>query len=1569
MKLKNLLLIIVIGLLVLTAQTPLPDGLVSWTPPQAFTRQVVEVEEVFRLYDFMAQTDRLYVGTAAGMFISQDQGLSWQDRSEGLPEETVIWSLLRVEDRLYAGTGTGLFISDDDGLSWQPNLKGFPVSSPIWSLAAVDGELFAATGDSGVFRSDDRGESWQEINTGLSTLRTTTLLANNGRLFVGTDGAGLFVSQTGGDLWREANIGLPNSIGILSLLAVEDWLYAGTNDGRVFASNNNGSSWRGANLPGFEGNVLSLLAAPRAEGEETRTILLAGTFEDGIFLSEDGGAIWRRADAGLPVNTTVNALFEREGRLYAGTLNHGLFISDLLGSIAWQRPGPAFTEVLTLLARESLLYAGTDDGVAISRDEGATWQSPVEGRLAARILSLLAVDDRLYAGTGDPFTGTGSVFLSEDEGQSWQWIGDGLPDSFVWALLQAGGNLYAGTDAGLFIREGESWQQLGEGLSGIRALRRVEERLYLGSVDQGLLVSEDAGQSWQPITEDLPENYIFRSLLVGQDRLYLGLRNNGIFMSRDGGQSWQQVMSETLDIFTLLARQGRIYAGTNAGVYVSHDGLTWQPANEGLPDNLSILTLLAAGNRLYAGLSGSIIYRSDDGGATWQPANNPAVIRRESARTYPLLIQDMAAADRLYLATRGRGVWSLVEGEKNLIPALPTTAAQNVQTLAVDRAGQVYAGTFAGLYYMNPTVQTLAWSDPPLPELTGDIQAVTTAGTSIYIVTGEQQLIKGENEGLNWRPLAAPVPGLRTVQLLVGPEGLYAATNQGLYLTMNEGQQWETVLPDENIHRIARAGDNIYYVATASGVYKATDGWETITRLFSGNFTSVVVDPFDSNIIYAAAPDRLLFSSDGGSATQEMSRPEGMTVDILALSPTAQNRLWVADSRQGSVSRGSVNPNYVAPLVWPRVALSWAISMVVLAGVIVVGLAHYSGLPILVLLRQRLMLFPIALSYRNYRHRWQSLSLAGRLLMLLIPPKEGSTPDQLGQKLDELDVPIGMDQLENELTALSRTGLLQLEDGRYCPTERYLAQTLQDAEGQAGWLKLIEQIRYDHPLSINARRFLERAGFSLIPVADPLLYRAESTSVAWQNLLPAEIYTRFLPGETLDAQRVLALQKQVQQVNSHTNLILAITDRRPTESGWAQIGTLRISGFTLLPLDNALLNEGLSSGRERAVLRAEVEQRLGSDYDPYDVRDPVAGAFSFFGRDALVETLLRRVNESRPVGIFGLRKLGKSSLLHALRDRTAFPVAEVNLQTIGRTGRLTDLYRRIFRYWGQQINLKTDLAWSPPSLPAEGSTGAFVDVTLDLLDRLEPDAQLGLFLDEIELLVPRPDGSGPDLQRYLTLLRTLRGLVDEDGRLSLVVASLNPAINRINGWGGEQNPTFNLFQEINLPPLDREACIHMIRNIGLQVGLVYSEESLAEIADLSGGHPFLARQFCSLLFYRRDYRAGQVEATEIPQAVQQFIYDNATLTHLDHGLWQEAGNPTLWGEPGAQTNQIILLDIAGAETPPARSDLLHGPNADARRAALLNLERYHYIYQPEPGRYAIQFGLLREWLRKRKLGK
>ena len=123
-----------------------------------------------------------------------------------------------------------------------------------------------------------------------------------------------------------------------------------------------------------------------------------------------------------------------------------------------------------------LLYTGSDDGMIYTTDNGGvSWKQiynafpralKVNNLIASkhqrnRVLATLISTDETQ---GDPI-----IFMSNDNGKSWTDIHSNLPDAKVNVLKEDPKNeqiLYAGTDNGLYItfNLGESWQPFSQGL-------------------------------------------------------------------------------------------------------------------------------------------------------------------------------------------------------------------------------------------------------------------------------------------------------------------------------------------------------------------------------------------------------------------------------------------------------------------------------------------------------------------------------------------------------------------------------------------------------------------------------------------------------------------------------------------------------------------------------------------------------------------------------------------------------------------------------------------------------------------------------------------------------------------------------------------------------------------------------------------------------------------------------------------------------------------------------------------------------------------------------------------------
>ena len=81
------------------------------------------------------------------LFKTNDYGKTWTDISQGIRDGDYTRVIREDPARrglLYAGTETGVYLSTDDGSSWQPLQANLP-SVPIYDLKVQDGDLVAAT--------------------------------------------------------------------------------------------------------------------------------------------------------------------------------------------------------------------------------------------------------------------------------------------------------------------------------------------------------------------------------------------------------------------------------------------------------------------------------------------------------------------------------------------------------------------------------------------------------------------------------------------------------------------------------------------------------------------------------------------------------------------------------------------------------------------------------------------------------------------------------------------------------------------------------------------------------------------------------------------------------------------------------------------------------------------------------------------------------------------------------------------------------------------------------------------------------------------------------------------------------------------------------------------------------------------------------------------------------------------------------------------------------------------------------------------------------------------------------
>lgn len=169
----------------------------------------------------------IIVGDYSGMFLSTNDGASWQQREPMfMAMDYATTPNGSGGQDIFAGGFNGIWKSIDYGLAWSHVALGEVVQA--MAATANGANLFAGGGPFGVYRSTDHGASWTLVNNGLTNLGITALLSPDGINLFAAGGDGVFLSSDNGNNWSSVGTGL--TAGVLSLALSTDGstLLAGT---------------------------------------------------------------------------------------------------------------------------------------------------------------------------------------------------------------------------------------------------------------------------------------------------------------------------------------------------------------------------------------------------------------------------------------------------------------------------------------------------------------------------------------------------------------------------------------------------------------------------------------------------------------------------------------------------------------------------------------------------------------------------------------------------------------------------------------------------------------------------------------------------------------------------------------------------------------------------------------------------------------------------------------------------------------------------------------------------------------------------------------------------------------------------------------------------------------------------------------------------------------------------------------------------------------------------------------------------------------------------------------------
>jgi ligand-binding sensor domain-containing protein len=606
-----------------------------------------------------------------------------------------------ASDRIYAGTSeSGIFLSTNSGASWKQVNTGLQ-SSTILSLAIDGNYVFAGTAG-GIFRSTDRGTSWKIANSDIEGIVTSLVVNDRGIVLAGTSYDGIIRSTDHGVTWNHDISDLPLSGRIAALIANGDTILAGSVC--VYQSCDNGKSWKTLGN-GCAGVIYSLVRRDKT--------VYVGT-GSGVYYMPENETTWGKINVGLTDSAVKSLAMNRNGELFAGTFQSGIFRISNLGkswtSIADGLPGGS---IFSLEVKGGIILAGTGSGVFRLPENGISWIAAT-GITGIPVSSVAIHGSMLLAGTSS------GVVLSTDNGISWTAVDSGLGRVIIHSLFVYGNRIFAGAGGIYSFDPGTlTWKKTGTGALNpyVTSFAACGGTIFAGSVNEGVFLSSDSGSSWNKVTTG-PSDSMISSLAVNEQTVYAGTLH-GVFYSTDYGATWKKITTAltNTDIYALAVCNGSIFAGTDHGIYFSgDDAATWRHSNNGVSDTTFVLSFIVSGTNIFAGTANDVIL-STDGGTKWEKVNSG--IPNTAVLSFALDGGD------IWAGTRTSGIW-----RRPIAEMLSTGIGQALRTVAQRRVGltSVHSDASASLmtidFYL-PEQETVGFL---LVTLTGNTAAAFGGG-------------------------------------------------------------------------------------------------------------------------------------------------------------------------------------------------------------------------------------------------------------------------------------------------------------------------------------------------------------------------------------------------------------------------------------------------------------------------------------------------------------------------------------------------------------------------------------------------------------------------------------------------------------------------------------------------------------------------------------------------------------------------------------------------------------------------------------------------------------------------
>ncbi len=662
------------------------------------------------------QPNVFFIGVSnGGVWKTTDAGRTWQPIFDDQPTGSIgDVALCELQPNvIYVGSGEGLpfrpdlsvgdgvYKSTDGGKTWRntglrdgQQIGGLAVdrNNPNRAFAAVAGHPFGPNKERGVYRTLNGGDTWQQVlfkdeDTGAmqveidptnpNVVYADLFEARHGAWENGSwqgPGSGLYKSTDGGNTWRQLTKGLPTfaeglgRIGFGIARSNSNIIYATVDanavTGGLYRSDDAGESWRKLSGDQRLWGRGSDFAEVRPHPTNPDIVFVGNTAS---YKSTDGGKTWT-GFKGAPGGDDYHRIWinpeHPDTMIFAADQGATITVNGGETWSSWyNQPTAQMYHVITDNRWPYWVYSGQQEsGSAAIQSRGDY------GAITWRDWRTVGVDEYGYA-TPDPLnpdiTYGGRISRYDWKTGQTQNIAPEPVRSGKYRMLRTMPSIFSPVDnKTLFFATNVLWKTL----NGGNSWEIISPDLSREKYD----IPESIGKYRKPEMATMPRRGVIYSVAPSHKSLntiWAGTDDGLIHRTTDGGKTWANITPPELKSWMKVAQldaghsdDQTVYAAINTlrlddlrpHIYRTHDGgKTWQHITNGIPNNNVINVVREDPQRkglLFAGSENAVFVSFDDGD-NWQSLRNnmPATSIRD------LVIKD----DDVVVGTHGRSFWIL----------------------------------------------------------------------------------------------------------------------------------------------------------------------------------------------------------------------------------------------------------------------------------------------------------------------------------------------------------------------------------------------------------------------------------------------------------------------------------------------------------------------------------------------------------------------------------------------------------------------------------------------------------------------------------------------------------------------------------------------------------------------------------------------------------------------------------------------------------------------------------------------------------------------------------------------